>query len=194
MDDRRQALLTELKKNAFLFGQFVLSSGVTRDYYIDCRQVTLSPRGAWLTGSVVFDTLADLGLNAVGGPTLAADPIATAVAIESWQRQRPLNAFIVRKESKGHGLQRQIEGPVVAGDRVAIVDDILTSGNSVLQAADAAESLGLKVEAVCVLLDRREAGSERVRDRGYQLRPVFTIDDVREFIDHRLGRGKQGSS
>lgn len=192
MDDPRQALLAELKHHAFRFGRFVLSSGVTRDYYIDCRQVTLSPRGAWLTGTVVFDTLADLHLDAVGGPTLAADPIATAVAIESWQRRQPLNAFIVRKESKGHGLQRQVEGPVTAGHRVAIVDDILTSGNSVIQAADVAESLGLQVEAVCVLLDRCENGSERVRARGYQLRPIFTIDDVREFIDQN--RGRAGSS
>lgn len=188
MADLRQQLLEELKQRAFHFGSFVLSSGVTRDYYIDCRLVTLSARGAWLTGNVVLDTLAGLEIHAVGGLTLAADPIATAVAVVSQERPQPVNAFIVRKEAKGHGLQRQVEGPIKAGDRVAIVDDVLTSGRSILQAADAVESVGAKVVGVSVLIDRCEEGSARVRERGYDLRPVFTIGDVQSFIDQHRGK------
>lgn len=188
MADLRQQLLDELEQRAFHFGTFVLSSGVTRDYYIDCRLVTLSARGAWLTGNVVLDTLAGLEIDAVGGLTLAADPIAAAVAVVSQERSRPTNAFIVRKEAKGHGLQRQVEGPIKAGDRVAIVDDVLTSGRSVLQAAEAVESVGATVVAVTVLLDRCEDGSARVRERGYELRPIFTIEDVQAFIDSQRGK------
>ncbi|HEX5416148.1 MAG TPA: orotate phosphoribosyltransferase [Chloroflexota bacterium] len=188
MADLRQQLLDEIKQRAFHFGTFVLSSGVTRDYYIDCRLVTLSARGAWLTGNVVLDTLAGLELDAVGGMTVAADPISTAVALASELRAQPTNAFIVRKEAKGHGLQRQVEGPLKAGDRVAIVDDVLTSGRSVLQAADAVESVGAKVVAVSVLIDRCEDGSARVRERGYELRPVFTIGDFQTFIDEHRGK------
>jgi len=188
MIDLREQLLETLQKNAFHFGQFVLSSGVTRDYYIDCRRVTLSAQGAWLTGNVVLRSLADLNLNAVGGLTVAADPIATAVALVSRDQPKPINAFIVRKEAKGHGLQRQVEGPLNPGDRVAIVDDVLTSGRSVLQAAEAVESAGAQVVAVSVLIDRCEDGSDLVRERGYDLRPIFTIDDIRPYLDARRGK------
>jgi len=186
MDDLRRQLLEEIKQNAINFGDFVLSSGKTSHYYLDCRKVTLSAKGAYLTGNAMFEALHPYDVQAVGGMTVAADPIATAIAVESWHRSHPLRAFIVRKEAKGHGMQRQVEGPVRAGDRVAIVDDVLTTGGSILQAIESVEAIGLSVATVAVILDRLEGGAEKIAERGYSVISLFTLDDIREFLDaHR---------
>lgn len=182
MDEIRRQLLEEIKKRAIHFGHYTLASGATSSYYIDCRKVTLSPRGAYLTGNAMLDALDEVDIQAVGGMTIAADPVATAIALESWHRQRPLRAFIVRKEAKGHGLQKQVEGPVQAGDRVAIVDDVLTTGGSILQAIEAVEMLGAKVVTVAVILDRLEGGADRLRGMGYPVRSLFTLDDLRDYL------------
>ncbi len=189
MNDLRRELQREIEQNAFHFGKVTLSSGATSDYYINCRAVTLSPRGAWLTANVILDALSDVDVQAIGGPTLAADPIAAAVAVESWRRGRPLRAFIVRKDAKPHGLQRQVEGPLRAGDTVAIVDDVLTTGGSILHAAGVVEALGAKVGAVVVLLDRLEGGAARIREAGYRLIPIFTFEDVRAFVETNRSHG-----
>jgi orotate phosphoribosyltransferase len=186
MDDLRRQLLDQIRNQAIHFGTFTLTSGMVSHFYIDCRKVTLSAHGAFLTGNTMLDLLEDIDIHAVGGMTVAADPVATAIAVESWHRKRPLNAFIVRKEAKGHGLQRQVEGPLKAGDRVAVVDDTLTTGGSILQAVEAVEAAGATVVAVAVILDRLQGGAERVRERGYPVYSVLTYDDIRDFVDaHR---------
>ena len=194
MGEWRGELLNELKQDAIHFGDFVLSSGVKSYYYINCREVTLSPKGAWLVANAMLDSLEAVDADAIGGPTLAADPIAAGVAIESWHRGHPMRAFIVRKEAKGHGLQQQVEGPVHEGDRVIVVDDILTTGGSLLQAIDAVESVGLKVAHVAVLLDRLEGGADRIRARGYPFTAIYTFDDIRSFVEaHRPAAQPHGA-
>ncbi len=183
MNDLRSQLLDQIRRDAIHFGHFTLTSGRTSHFYIDCRKVTLSARGAFLTGNTMLDLLEGIDIQAVGGMTVAADPVATAIAVESWHRDHPLNAFIVRKEAKGHGLQRQVEGPLQAGDRVAVVDDTLTTGGSILQAIEAVEAAGADVVAVAVILDRLEGGAERIRQRGYPVYSVLTYDDIRDFVD-----------
>ena len=185
MDLQRQELLKQIKENAITFGNFVLSSGATSHYYLDCRKVTLSPHGAWLIANQLLDLLADLDFDALGGPTLAADPIAASVAVESWHRQRPVRAFIVRKETKGHGLQRQVEGPLRSSDQVVVVDDTLTTGGSILQAIDAVEKAGATVVAVAVVIDRLQGGTEAIGQKGYPVRSLFTFDDIRDYVEQR---------
>ncbi len=183
MEERRLQLLNEIKQRAVNFGTFVLSSGQTSHYYLDCRLVTLSPFGAWLTANAFLDTFEGIALDAVGGMSVAADPIAAAIAVESWHRSRPLRGFIVRKEAKGHGMQRQVEGPLQRGDRVAVVDDVLTTGGSILQAIDAVEAAGATVVLAAVILDRLQGGGEKIRERGYTLHSLFTLDDIRDYLE-----------
>lgn len=187
MDDLKQQLRDQIQAHAIHFGQFTLTSGLASHYYIDCRKVTLSAHGAFLVGNTMLDLLQGLGLQGVGGMTVAADPVATAIAVESWHRQRPLDAFIVRKEAKAHGLQRQVEGAIKTGDHVAVVDDTLTTGGSILQAIDAVEAIGAKVKAVAVVLDRLQGGADRIRERGYPVFSVLTFEDIRDYVD---GQGK----
>lgn len=189
MDHARVQLLDEIKRNALHFGDFTLSSGVKSHFYINCRQVTLSPKGAYLTANAILDQIGDQDVDAIGGMTVAADPIAAATALESWHRGRPLRAFIVRKEAKGHGLQRQVEGPIRSGDRVVVVDDVLTTGGSILQTIDAVEAVGATVAGVVVLLDRQQGGTERIQERGYHLTPIFTFEDVRDYVESRRPSG-----
>jgi len=183
MEGLRQQLLDLIIANAIHFGRFTLTSGLVSHFYIDCRKVTLSAHGAFLTGNAMLDLLDSVDAQAIGGMTVAADPVATAMAVESWHRNRPLNAFIVRKEAKAHGLHRQVEGPLKAGDRVVVVDDTLTTGGSIFQAIEAVEAAGATVAAVAVVLDRLQGGADRVRERGYPLYSVFTYDDIRDFVE-----------
>jgi len=186
MNDLKHQLLDQILRNAIHFGRFTLTSGIVSHYYIDCRRVTLSAFGAYLTGNTILDVLEGVDFQAVGGMTVAADPVATAVAVESWHRGRPVNAFIVRKEAKGHGMHRQVEGALQAGDRVAVVDDTLTTGGSIVQAIEAVEAAGAQVAAVAVILDRQQGGADRLRELGYPVHSVLTYDDIREFVDaHR---------
>ena len=168
-----------LRQRAYQRGQFRLSSGRVSPYYIDGRLITLWPEGCVLVGDLCFHKLRGRGLDAVGGLTLGADPMVTAIAYASHQAGEPLPAFIVRKEAKEHGRQRQIEGPPLErGMRVAIVDDALTTGGSALQAIEAVEAIGCVVATALVLVDRLEGGREVLAQRGYRLESVFTIHDI----------------
>lgn len=150
----RDALLTQIKDKAVVHGRVVLSSGKEADYYIDLRRVTLDGVASPLVGSVLLDLTADLDYDAVGGLTLGADPVATAMLHAAAARGRRLDSFVVRKSEKQHGLQRRIEGPDVAGRRVLAVEDTSTTGGSVMTAVDALRAAGAEVVAVVVIVDR----------------------------------------
>lgn len=157
---------------ALSYGEFTLSSGKVSPYYFDGRLLTLDPEGAYLVGRVLLPVVREAGAEAVGGPTLGADPMATAIALTSHIEETPIPAFIVRKEAKGHGAGRAIEGPLPEGCKVAVVDDTCTSGSSLLHAIEAAEAAGCQVVMVATILDRREGGSDEIRRRGY---PFWTL-------------------
>ncbi len=184
MEDARSRLLELLKERSLKRGEVILSSGKRSPFYIDCRETTLHPEGAWLVGKILFEMIRASGkkVEAVGGPTLGADPMVTAISIESFQRGMPLPAFIVRKEPKGHGLKRWIEGRgnLKEGARVAMVEDVVTTGGSILKAIERAEEEGLEVVLVLALVDREEGGGERIRERGYPFHPLFNRRDLLE--------------
>ncbi len=150
----RDELLTQIKDKAVVHGRVTLSSGREADYYVDLRRVTLDGQASPLVGSVLLDLTADLDYDAVGGLTLGADPVATAMLHAAAARGRRLDAFVVRKSEKQHGLQRRIEGPDVAGRRVLAVEDTSTTGGSVMTAVDALRDAGAEVVACVVIVDR----------------------------------------
>ena len=158
------------ERGALTFGDYILSSGQRSSYYFDGRRLTLDPRGAYLSGMAFLQMLSGCDVDAIGGPTLGADPIVTSVALVGGLEGRPINAFIVRKEGKQHGMGNLIEGPLEPNSRVAIVDDACSTGASLLHAVDAAEAGGHKVVVVLAILDRHQGGSEEFRRRGYDFR------------------------
>jgi orotate phosphoribosyltransferase len=150
----REELLDQIKTKAVVHGRVVLSSGKEADYYVDLRRVTLDGAAAPLVGSVLLELTDDLDYDAVGGLTLGADPVATAMLHAAARQGRRLDAFVVRKSEKQHGLQRRIEGPDIAGRRVLAVEDTSTTGGSVMTAVDALREAGAEVAAVVVIVDR----------------------------------------
>ena len=179
MIDAKQELLELLRARAYKEGQFQLSSRRQSDFYIDAKLVTLDPRGINLVGQTFFESLRKHNVSAVGGLTLGADPIATAVAAYASRAGEPIPAFVVRKEAKKHGLRKYTEGPLPEGARVAVVDDVVTSGQSVLKAVERVQYEGCEVAVVICLVDRQEGARERVEARGLLFESVFTIDDLK---------------
>lgn len=170
-------LKTLIEKHALKFGQFQLASGKIGSYYLDCRQVTLHPQGANLIGAGLLELMANSIPDSVGGMAIGADPITGAVITLAGQNNIPIHGFIVRKEAKGHGMGRQVEGPVQPGMRAVIVEDVVTSGGSALQAVDAAQAFGLKVDTIMAVVDRLEGGRETIESRGLKLHTLFTVRD-----------------
>ncbi len=175
MSDRDE-LLRVIKERAVVHGDFVLSSGQHATWYIDLRRVLLSGRAAPLAGRVMLAATADLDYDAVGGLTLGADPVATAMMHAAAGQGRNLDAFVVRKAEKTHGLQRRIEGPDVAGRRVLAVEDTSTTGASVLTAVDALREAGAHVVGVAVIVERGARG--RVTELGLPFRAAYDIGDL----------------
>lgn len=173
-----------LQAHCFSYGEFVLASGRRSNYFYNGKLVTLSPRGAYLTGRLVFEMLRGRGIAAVGGKTLGADPIATAVALVSSQAGEPIPAFIVRAAQKDHGKKDLIAeafapdgGSLLApGRRVAVVDDVATTGGSCFEAIQEVEARGCTVALVVTLVDRQEGAAENFRARGYPFRPLYLAD------------------
>jgi len=176
LNDRQQ--LKELLKKALVFKETTLASGKKSHYYLDARQVTLSSEGSLLAARVLLDFLQHYNVGAIGGLTMGADPIVSAVAALSNLEDMSINAFIVRKQSKEHGLKRAIEGPQVKGLSVAVVDDVVTSGGSLLQAATAAKENGAKVAITTALVDRGEGATQLLEEAGFSFKPVFTIKEL----------------
>jgi len=172
----RDRLLSLITDKAVVHGRVVLSSGREADWYVDLRRVTLDGEAAPLVGDVMLDVTAGLDFDAVGGLTLGADPVATAMLHSAAARGRRLDAFVVRKEGKAHGLQRRIEGPDVAGRRVLAVEDTSTTGASVLTAVDALREAGAEVVGVAVIVERGAAGA--VRDRGLEYLAAYDLADL----------------
>lgn len=171
-----ESLRQQIIDKAVVRGQVVLSSGRTADYYVDLRRVTLDAQAAVLVGQVMRELTADLSFQAVGGLTLGADPVATAMLHSAAHDGVSINAFVVRKEAKQHGLQRRIEGPEVDGLDVLAVEDTSTTGSSVLTAVDALGEAGAHVVAVAVIVDR--GAGQAVRERGLEYRAAYQLTDL----------------
>jgi len=180
----RERLLKLIGDLAVVHGRVLLSSGRTADYYVDLRRVTLQSEAAPLVGGVLLDVLAEAGLTgdaapqAVGGLTMGADPVAAAVLHAAAARGEAIDAFVVRKEAKAHGLQRRVEGPDVAGRRVVALEDTSTTGGSVMTAVEALRAAGAEVVAVAVILDRDTGARERVEREGLPYLAAFTKSDL----------------
>ena len=159
----------------FLRGEFTLTSGKKSNYYFDGKKVTLSPEGAYQVGKAIFDQLAGAGIDAIGGVPVGAYPMVAAVALVSHLEGKPIPAFIVREETKEHGTKRKIEGHLKEGSRVAMLDDVVTTGGSLLRAIKAVEATNCKVVKVIVLVDRHEGGSDRLKEEGYDFTALLSI-------------------
>jgi len=172
----RAELLAAIKAKALVRGDFILSSGQRADFYVDLRQILLDGRLAPLAGRVMLDLTWDLGYDAAGGLTMGADPVATAMMHAAASRGTPIDAFVVRKQEKEHGLQRRIEGPDVAGRRVLAVEDTSTTGASPLAAVAALREAGAAVVGVAVLVNR--GAREHVTERRLPFRAAYDLSDL----------------
>jgi orotate phosphoribosyltransferase len=167
-----------LKGKALKKGRFVLSSGKISNYYLDGRVITLTPEGAFLAANIILDFIKKKKVDAIGGPTLGADPIVGAIAAISHIRRMPLETFIVRKAAKEHGAKRQIEGPVLKkGNKVIIIDDVATTGKALIEAKIALDKIGVSIISALVIVDRCEGAEENLRKAGIKLNSIFKIKD-----------------
>ena len=157
---------------------FKLSSGKLSRYYIDLKQITFDPQGAYILGKVMYETLKEFNPDACGGLTLGADPIAYAVSFVSFMDSNPIKPFVVRKEPKGHGMKRQIEGLLNPGERVAVLEDVVTTGGSALKAVKACREFGLEVIGVFAVVDREEGGRENIEKEGIPLHALFKVSEL----------------
>jgi orotate phosphoribosyltransferase len=174
----RAKLIELIRQHALQFGSFVLASGKTASFYLDCRQLTLHPQGANQVGAGMLKLLGSELPNAIGGMAIGADPISAATITLAGQMQIDLRGFIVRKEAKQHGMGRQVEGPVTSGMTAVIVEDVVTSGGSALKAVEAAREFGLKVDRILAVVDRLEGGREAIESQGLQLETLLTVRDL----------------
>ena len=172
----REKLKEEILKKAVIHGKVILSSGKEADYYVDLRRVTLDSIAAPLVGEVMLELTKDLDFEAVGGLTLGADPVATAMMHVAAQKLRKIDAFVVRKAEKAHGLQRRIEGPDVGGKKVLAVEDTSTTGGSVLTAVDALKEAGAIVVGVAVIVER--GAKEKVESAGLKYLAAYQLNDL----------------
>jgi orotate phosphoribosyltransferase len=172
----RDQLKNEIIKKAVVHGKVILSSGKEADYYVDLRRITLDHVAAPLVGEVMLELTKDLEFDAVGGLTLGADPVATAMMHVASRNGRSLDSFVVRKEGKAHGLQRRIEGPDVASKRVLAVEDTSTTGGSVLTAVEALIEAGAIVVGVAVIVER--GAKQAIEDAGYKYYAAYSLADL----------------
>ncbi|HHD63664.1 MAG TPA: orotate phosphoribosyltransferase [Desulfobulbaceae bacterium] len=176
--DERQRLKKLLLAKSYREGIFTLTSGKTSDFYIDGKQTTLDAEGGYLCGRLLYELIQEETgpIGGVGGMTLGADPLVTAVSIVSYLKEHPIPAFIVRKEAKGHGTGNFIEGKanLVPGCRVALVEDVVTTGGTLIQVIERVENEGFKVALVATVVNRQEGGAETLAEHGYPLKTIFT--------------------
>lgn len=176
----RQRLLALFVDLAYQEGDFVLSSGQASPYYINGKLVSLTAEGAWLMGQLLLDRLPP-ETQAVAGLTLGADPLVTAVSVVSAYQNRPIPALIVRKQAKGHGTQAFIEGPTLAvGASVVVLEDVVTTGQSAMQAVDRLRAVGYQVNQIITVVDRLQGGAEFYQAQGIVFESLFTITDIQQ--------------
>ena len=179
----KKQLIQLIYEKAFKYSEepvFKLVSGRMSNYYFNCKAVTLHPEGMYLIGNIIFDMIHAAQAKGIGGLTLGADPIADAVAYTSYLRKEPVEAFVVRKTAKAHGTMQWIEGNIQAGDRVVIVDDVITTGKSTIEAINRAKEAGLQIVKVIALVDRQEGGRENIEALGYKVDAVVTREEIME--------------
>lgn len=177
LNTQRARRILELahETDALLYGEFTLASGKKSDHYFEGKRLTSSPEGAYQIGKIVFDELVKTDVDAIGGLAIGAFPIITAVAVVSHQEGKPIPWFIVREQPKEHGTKREIEGHLKEGSKVAIVDDVITTGGSVNKAIEAAEAVGCRVVKVIVIVDRHEGGSDKLKKKGYDFTSIIDL-------------------
>ncbi|MCC6758562.1 MAG: orotate phosphoribosyltransferase [Candidatus Omnitrophica bacterium] len=174
----RQRLFEILKKDAFSFGKFILSSGKESSFYLDARRVTLNAEGAYLCGKIILEMVKNDKFDAIGGPTLGADPLVGALGVLSFEASHPVNTFIIRKAPKAHGKQQQVEGPLIPdGGTVILVDDVATTGKAFVESLDVLDKIGIKVNKCVCIIDRNEGGREEVKARGCELVSIFQAEE-----------------
>lgn len=174
----KEKLRTLLEKEALKRGSFVLSSGKTSNYYLDGRVITLTPEGAYLVASIMLEMAKGRNIDAIGGPTLGADPIVGAVAALAHLKNISIKTFIVRKAAKEHGMGKQVEGPALeAGSRVILVDDVATTGKALIEAKDALDKIGIIADTAFVIVDRKEGAADNLAKAGLKLESIFSIVD-----------------
>ena len=178
--EQKARLAKILYEKSYLEGDFTLTSGRKSDYYFDCRQSSLHPEGAFLIGSLFLSMMRDLPAQAVAGMTMGADPLVTATSVVAYQKGIHLPALIVRKEPKGHGTARSIEGlaNVQPGWKVLVLEDVVSTGGSVIKACNRVEEAGMHVPAVFCILNREEGGAEALAEAGYPVRAIFTRTEL----------------
>ena len=177
----KERLLQILVEKSFMYSEeptFRLASGKMSSYYVNCKKSMYDPEGINLLGSLVYEAAVRYEPDGVGGLTLGADPIAVAAAAESFRRGKPIKAFVVRKQAKEHGTRLPIEGDMKSGDKVVILEDVITSGGSALTAIKASRDFGLEVVAVVALVDRQEGGRERIEEEGLKVESIFNKDEL----------------
>jgi orotate phosphoribosyltransferase len=177
----KERLIELLIEKAFKYSEepiFKLVSGRMSNYYFNCKAVTLHPEGMHLIGNLIYDMIKDSGARGIGGLTLGADPIADAVAYTSYLKGNPVEAFVVRKSAKSHGTMQWIEGNIQKGNSVVIVDDVITTGKSTIEAIEKAKEAGLNIAKVIALVDRQEGGRENIETLGFSVEAVVTREEV----------------
>jgi orotate phosphoribosyltransferase len=177
----KQELIRILCEKSFKYSRepsFKLVSGRMSHFYVNCKPTTMSPRGMFLVGHLVFDAIKDLEADGIGGLTFGADPVAVATAFVSELKANPMNAFSIRKTQKDHGIVKWIEGDMNPGQRVVIIDDVVTTGGSTITAVERARSEGLEVVKAVILVDRQEGGLENIREHVTDVTAIITRDDL----------------
>lgn len=191
IDDLKKRLAEIILDRSFQYRKdppFILASGKTSFYYFNCKPTTLDPEGMNLIGHILFHMLEDSDITAAGGLTLGADPLANALSVISFQAGKPIRSFIVRKESKDHGTRGKIEGNVKTGEKVVILDDVITTGGSTITAIESARAAGLTVERVIALIDREEGGKTNIEALVPRVDAIFTRSEIMTVYS---GKGKE---
>ena len=176
MDELKRRLAEILLEKSYIEGDFTLTSGQKSDYYFDCKQTALHPEGSYLIGRLFLEMLKPVDVQGVGGMTLGADPLVSAVTVLSHLGGRPLPGFIVRKQAKGHGTNKYLEGMANfrPGQKVALLEDVVTTGGTLLKACERVVESGLEIVTVLCVLDREQGGKDNLRKAGYELEAIFT--------------------
>ena len=180
-DDMKLRLAEIILEKSFQYRDnppFTLASGKMSNYYFNCKTTTMDPEGMFLIGNILFEMIGDADISAAGGLTLGADPIANALSLISYQKNKPIKSFVVRKDAKDHGIKKAVEGNITSGERVAILEDVITTGGSTITAIEIAREAGLLIDCVIALIDREEGGRENIKKYIGRVDAVLTRSEL----------------